>query len=120
MLEHLDDISIFFKNLPVKKNIFLMIEVPNGYRAINQLNRFEDLVYEHVSYFSTHSLKKILFLNNFRVIDDFSLLNEDNIVCLAFRGDKKIFELIKKRKFKILSKEYYINEKNIEGVKIFA
>lgn len=104
-LEHLNDLNLFFKNITKNKNIIILLEVPNGFRSINNEFRFEDLVYEHVSYFSQNSLTEILNLNKFKIIDQFSLLNEENIVSIGFKGSPKILNEIIKNKIQNLNLE---------------
>ena len=86
VLEHLDKFDEFFSIVP-KKNCLIYIEVPNGAQAIIQ-KRFEDLVYEHVSYFSFKSLIKLIEKYNLTLLSSFVGLNGDNIgIICKTRGE---------------------------------
>ncbi len=90
LLEHLHDVNLFFSQLSKLKNLLLYIEVPNGNQSI--LNgHFEDLHYDHVSYFSFLSLERMLINNNLIPISRGYLLNNENIYIIACRfGNKNL------------------------------
>lgn len=77
VIEHLDNFDEFFSVIP-KTNCLIYIEVPNGSQAITQ-HRFEDLVYEHVSYFSFESLHKLVSKYGLVPLSSFVGLNGENI-----------------------------------------
>lgn len=73
VLEYLTDLDDFFSIIP-KNKCLVYLEVSNGAQAILSDN-FEDLVYEHVSYFSYVSLINAINRNNLIPIASFNSLN---------------------------------------------
>ena len=111
-LEHLPSMDTFFRSLPKKFNIILLTEVPNGFKNIFFSKRFEDIVYEHVTYFSIFSLKKLILLNGYKFLKEFSLLNNENIAVISFRGNKKFQKLLEQNLIKNISlnKKIYLEK----------
>ena len=73
VLEYLTDLDDFFSIIQ-KNKCLVYLEVPNGAQPILSDN-FEDLVYEHVSYFSYVSLINAINRNNLIPIASFNSLN---------------------------------------------
>ena len=108
VLEHLDNTSIFFDLLPTNINFLILIEVPNGYQMLSHRNRFEDLIYEHVTYFSKISLIKLIENFNYKILDNYTVLNNENLVTLAYKGNNKILEKIISNDINFLNSSFSI------------
>lgn len=86
VLEHLSSVNEFF-DCAENFDGYVYVEVPNGAEAIE--NRwFEDLVYEHVSYFSYASLASMLSARNWIPRFYITSLNGENIGILAVRANR--------------------------------
>ena len=78
VLEHLENLDAFFSCIADCNHALVYLEVPNGAEAINMC-KFEDLVYEHVSYFSASSLQKACAENGWTTIANITSLGGENI-----------------------------------------
>jgi len=66
VLEHLENPLHALKSIEAK---YLFIEVPNADYLIKK-NLYSDFYYDHVSYFTRNSLRKLLALSGYKLIED--------------------------------------------------
>jgi len=105
----LEDILLNIKFLGTEKVLFFL-EVPNVKNTINDL-RFNDLVYEHVSYFSLTTFNNFLNRLNLKILFQTEALDDENLqaICL-YENDDKIQNEIFYFKENILSSEKYLSD----------
>lgn len=112
----LEDILYNIKSLCTDKVLFFL-EVPNVKSTINDL-RFNDLVYEHVSYFSIATFNNFLNRLNLKILFQTEALDDENLqaICLYENDDNIKIEVSNFKDNNSISEKYLSNffEKNIE------